>query len=277
MKFIGVLEISMAKSQPENNREIAALLQVMADLRDPEGGCPWDVAQDYRSIASYTLEEAYEVVDAIERGNREDLREELGDLLLQVVFHAQIASEEGRFTFADVVEGIVEKMIRRHPHVFIAEDGRDAEQQTLEWEKIKQLEKSQKSEAVVSLLDDVPLHFPGLTRAVKLQKRAARVGFDWPQIEQVIDKLCEEVEELNQARNQMSQEKIEEEFGDLLFVMANLARHLKIDPETALRRANAKFCSRFAHIENRVSQSGRDWPEFSLDDLEAYWQEAKTV
>jgi nucleoside triphosphate diphosphatase len=267
----------MPKPTPQNPREISALLQIMADLRDPDEGCPWDVAQDYRSIASYTLEEAYEVVDAIERGNRDELREELGDLLLQVVFHAQMASEEGRFTFADVVEGICGKMIRRHPHVFVAADGRDVKQQTVEWEKIKQQEKLEQGGDDNGLLDDVPLHFPGLTRAVKLQKRAARVGFDWPQIEQVIDKLCEEVEELNEARNQMSQDKIEEEFGDLLFVMANLARHLKIDPETALRRANEKFCTRFAHIESRVSQSDRDWPEFSLDDLEAYWQEAKMI
>lgn len=265
----------MAKTPPKNPREISGLLGIMADLRSKEGGCPWDVEQDYRSIAPYTIEEAYEVADAIERNDLDDLKEELGDLLLQVVFHAQIASEEGRFTFADVVEGICTKMVRRHPHVFVdGQDQRTAEEQTIAWEEIKSIEKREKG-TTQKLLDDVPVNLPGLTRAVKLQKRAAKVGFDWPEITQVLDKVEEEAKELVEARDTLTQEKVEEEYGDLLFVLANLGRHLKVDPEGALRTANEKFRRRFDFIEEKVEAGPRSWKEYTLEELEDIWQEAK--
>ncbi|MEM6414834.1 MAG: nucleoside triphosphate pyrophosphohydrolase [Pseudomonadota bacterium] len=251
------------------------LLDVMRQLRDPESGCPWDINQTFQTIAPYTIEEAYEVADAIERGDMEELREELGDLLLQVVFHAQIASEAQTFDFDDVVAAITDKMIRRHPHVFGDATERDADEQTASWETQKAKERAQKGAA--GILDDVPNNLPGLTRAVKLQKRAARVGFDWDQASEVAEKINEEVQELIDAASTGNQNHVEEEFGDFLFVVANLARHFKIDPETALRRANQKFIRRFGHIETVLAEQARSVEGASLKEMESLWQQAKTI
>ncbi len=251
-------------------RAILALIDVMARLRSPDGGCPWDLEQNFRTIAPYTIEEAYEVADAIERGDMAGLRDELGDLLFQTVFHARMAEEDGLFDFADVARAIADKMIRRHPHVFGGADTRDADQQTAAWEDQKVEERAAKGHQ--SLLDDVPAGLPGLTRAVKLQKRAARVGFDWPQAKDVLAKINEETAELAEAMDAKNADKIEEEFGDVLFVLANLSRHLKVDPETALRRTNEKFIRRFRHIEESL---GERLAEAGLDEMEALWTEAK--
>lgn len=254
--------------------DIADLLALMRTLRSADG-CPWDRAQTFETVAPYTIEEAYEVSAAIAEGAPEHLREELGDLLFQVVFHAQMADEKGLFTFDDVVGTIVAKMIARHPHVF-SDSGkpRDAEAQTVAWEALKRRERDAKNQ---SLLDDVPLALPALIRAVKLQKRASSVGFDWKNAERVLDKIVEEAGEVVAAQTDGEpQERIEEEFGDLLFAIANLARHLKVDPETALRRANEKFTRRFNYIETTLKASGTDPAAASLDEMEALWQEAKT-
>ncbi len=253
------------------NRNIDTLLDVMARLRSPDGGCPWDLEQDFRTIAPYTVEEAYEVADAIERDDMAALKDELGDLLFQAVFHAQMAREAGLFDFGDVVAAITDKMIRRHPHVFGGADLRDAEEQTAAWEEQKAAERADKGHN--SLLDDVPVGLPGLTRAVKLQKRAARVGFDWPEARSVLDKIAEETSELAEAMETGEADRIEDEFGDLLFVLANLSRHLKVDPEAALRRANEKFTRRFRYIEQAFGD--RDLADASLDDMEEKWREAK--
>lgn len=259
----------------EDARKIDGLLAVMARLRSPEGGCPWDLEQNFRTIAPYTVEEAYEVADAIERGDMGALKEELGDLLFQSVFHAQMATEEGLFTFGDVAEAIAEKMIRRHPHVFGETQMRSAGEQTAAWEEQKAEER--KAKGAGGLLDDVPAGLPGLTRAVKLQKRAGRVGFDWPDARSVLDKIAEETEELNEAMSSGDRDHIEEEFGDLLFVLANLSRHLDIDPESALRRANEKFIRRFRHIEKTFAARGESLADASLDAMEAVWNEAKEM
>ncbi len=252
-------------------RAILALIDVMARLRARDGGCPWDIEQNFRTIAPYTIEEAYEVADAIERNDMAALKDELGDLLFQAVFHARMAEEEGLFDFADVAQGIAEKMVRRHPHVFGDADMRNADQQTAAWEEQKAEERAARGHG--SLLDDVPAGLPGLTRAVKLQKRAARVGFDWTQAKDVLAKIAEETAELDEAMETKDPDKIEEEFGDLLFVLANLSRHLKIDPESALRRTNEKFIQRFRYIEERL---GERLAEASLDEMEALWTEAKS-
>ncbi|MFT6509640.1 MAG: MazG family protein [Parvibaculaceae bacterium] len=274
-------------SLPSDTRSIHALLAVMAQLRNPDGGCPWDLEQDFNSIAPYTLEEAYEVVDAIERHNLVDLREELGDLLLQVVFHAQMASEQQAFDFSDVVQGIVEKMIRRHPHVFGDEESKTAGAVAGRWDQIKEQEKAEKLKATLnageqapapeSLLDDVPVVLPGLTQAVKLQKKAAKVGFDWPDTSQVIDKLNEEMLELSQevTHEPRDTSKIEDELGDILFVYANLARHLGVDPEAAIRRTNQKFRRRFGRIEELLSTEGKEFDEMDLAGLDQLWDQAK--
>lgn len=274
-------------SPPSDTRSIHALLAVMAQLRNPDGGCPWDLEQDFNSIAPYTLEEAYEVVDAIERHNLVDLREELGDLLLQVVFHAQMASEQQAFDFSDVVQGIVEKMIRRHPHVFGDENSKTAGAVAGRWDQIKEQEKAEKLKASLnageqapaskSLLDDVPVVLPGLTQAVKLQKKAAKVGFDWPDTSQVIDKLNEEMLELSQeiTKEPHDTSKIEDELGDILFVYANLARHLGVDPEAAIRRTNQKFRRRFGRIEELLSTEGKEFDEMDLAGLDELWDQAK--
>ncbi len=256
-------------------RKIDALLEVMARLRAPEAGCTWVLEQNFKTIAPYTIEEAYEVADAIERGDMTALKEELGDLLFQSVFHAQMAKEAGLFTFGDVAEVIADKMIRRHPHVFADAEMRSAEQQTAAWEAQKAEERKAKGED--SLLADVPAGLPGLTRAVKLQKRAGRVGFDWPDARSVLDKIAEETEELNEAMASGDKDHIEEEFGDLLFVLANLSRHLDIDPESALRRANEKFIRRFKYIEKTFAESGESLKDASLDAMEAVWDEAKAI
>lgn len=250
------------------------LLDIMARLRDPDEGCPWDLDQDFRSIAPYTIEEAYEVADAIERNDLHDLRHELGDLLLQVVFHAQMADEQGAFDFGQVVDGICSKMIRRHPHVFGDQKFANTEEQRADWERHKAAEREEKGGSG-NLLDGISPSQPGLSRAIKLGKRAATVGFDWPDAERVVEKVREELAELDQARNSNDQDKIEEELGDLLFSMGSLARHLGIDPETALRRAALKFESRFGQVEDRLREQGRPWQDVPLEELEDLWQQAK--
>jgi len=261
------------------NRSIDDLLKVMAALRDPKSGCPWDLEQSFETIAPYTLEEAYEVADAIERGNMADLKEELGDLLLQVVFHSQMAKEDGQFDFSDVVASICDKMIRRHPHVFATEDAETSQHVARNWESIKETEKAAKRDAnePAHILDDVPVNLPALTQAVKLQKKAARVGFDWPKVENVLEKLREETDELLvEIRNEtMDQQAAFEEFGDLLFVYANFARHLQIDPEAALRSANMKFRRRFRRIEEILHAQSSSTDEATLEDMDALWTKAK--
>lgn len=250
------------------------LLQIMARLRDPDTGCPWDIEQDFGTIAPYTIEEAYEVADAIERAEWDELRGELGDLLLQVVFHAQIAQDKGLFDFHDVARAIGDKMVTRHPHVF-GDESRDktAEDQVADWETVKAAERAAKAKGGV--LDDVALGLPALMRAEKLQKRAARVGFDWPEIGMVIDKIAEEARELAEVKDTAAQDKIEEEMGDLLFVMANLSRHLKVDPEVALRGANAKFMRRFQFIEAALKDAGKTPHDSDLDEMDKLWDAAK--
>lgn len=256
--------------------EIARLLDIMAALRDPQTGCPWDIEQDFASIAPYTIEEAHEVADAIDRKAWGELPGELGDLLLQVVFHAQMADEAGMFDFTAVARAISDKLVDRHPHVFGDESReKSAEQQVKDWEAIKAAERAGRAEKGV--LDGVALGLPALTRAVKLQNRAARVGFDWPQTEQVLDKLREECAELVEARDEKSEAALTEEMGDLLFVMANLARHLKIDPEQALRAANTKFTRRFAAIEAALCAQGRRPEDSTLAEMDALWDAAKAA
>ncbi len=250
------------------------LLRIMAALRDPDGGCPWDHAQTFATIAPYTVEEAYEVADAIERGDLADLKEELGDLLLQVVFHARIAQEMGAFAFDDVAAAIADKMVRRHPHVFAGGSYADSEAQTAAWEAIKAAERAAKNRAA-SVLDDVPTGLPGLTRAVKLTKRAARVGFDWPSLSDVLDKLREETLELQAEIDAGDLDKARGELGDLLFVCANLARKLQVDPEDALRAANAKFARRFGSIEQALAARGLSPEQSTLAEMDALWDKAK--
>jgi MazG family protein len=251
---------------------IDELLNLMAALRTPGTGCPWDLEQNFRTIAPYTIEEAYEVADAIERGAIAELKDELGDLLFQTVFHARMAEEQGAFNFEDVARAITDKMRTRHPHVFGDAGARDAAEQTRQWESQKAEERAAKGKG--GLLDDVPVGLPGLTRAVKLQKRAARIGFDWKRAREVLDKISEETAELVEAVDGGDKDRIEDEFGDLLFVIANLSRHLDVDPEGALRRANEKFSRRFRHIEKRLSDEGR-LGRASLEEMEALWVEAK--
>ena len=250
------------------------LLEIMRRLRDPETGCPWDIEQDFASIAPYTIEEAYEVADAIEREAWDELESELGDLLLQSVYHTAIGEERGLFTFASVADRISDKMVQRHPHVF-GDESRDksAEQQTRDWETVKAAERAAKG--AQGALDDVAVGLPALLRAVKLQKRAARVGFDWPETTQVLDKILEESRELVEARDTLSQSEVEEEFGDLLFVMANLARHMDVDPEAALRAANAKFTRRFRGIEAKLADLGKSPAESNLSEMDALWDAVK--
>jgi ATP diphosphatase len=263
------------------------LLHLMARLRDQQHGCPWDLKQNYATIVPHTIEEAYEVADAIERGDFDHLPGELGDLLFQVVYYSQLAREEGRFEFAQVVDGITTKLIRRHPHVFPdgdlygAVDVTKLEEAAVKqrWEEIKTEERAEKAAAPeqLSLLDDVPTALPSLSRAIKLQKRAAQVGFDWPEALPVVDKVREELDEVLEAMSENDPEAISEEIGDLLFVVSNLARHLKVDPETALRAANAKFERRFRFIEQALREAGRNMEDCALDELDALWGEAKKL
>ena len=286
-------------------KTLADLIQVMAALRTPVTGCPWDLEQNFATIAPYTIEEAYEVADAIARDDKADLKEELGDLLLQVVYLAQLAAEDGTFDFTDVAHGITTKMIRRHPHVFGDDQARSAGMAKGAWERIKAEEKARSrlelgSRAISpgqgargaespSLLADVPVGLPGMTRAVKLQEKAARVGFDWPSLAPVLEKVREEIAELEEVAlpadprggganvSPPDHARIEEEFGDLLFVMANVARHLAIDPENALRGANAKFSRRFAYIEARLTERGKSPAQSNLAEMDALWNDAKRV
>ncbi|MBI1239529.1 MAG: nucleoside triphosphate pyrophosphohydrolase [Alphaproteobacteria bacterium] len=254
---------------------IAALLALMQRLRDPERGCPWDLEQSFSTIAPYTIEEAYEVADAIARGDTNALKDELGDLLFQVVFHAQMADEAGDFSFGDVTQAIVDKMERRHPHIFGAGPSPDsAADQSARWEAMKAAERQAK--AATSALDDVPLALPALTRALKLQKRLSRVGFDWNGGPEVLEKLEEELRELTtEIAAHASPERLEDEFGDILFVAVNIARHLGIDPEAALRSTNAKVTRRFGEIEQRLKAAGSSPEEASLEEMDALWSAIK--
>lgn len=297
----------MALLRPDGSKKaggkyhISDLKEIMTRLRAPDGGCPWDIKQDFKSISPYTIEEAYEVVDAIDSGDRAALRDELGDLLFQVIYHAEMAREEGSFAFDDVVHAISSKLIRRHPHVFGSETLSSDEEIREMWQRIKRDEKtSSDSSKPNGLLADVPVALPGLTRAVKLQKKAAEVGFDWPAAAPVLEKLYEEIDELKevleaQAAKEVSpsppakgstaslnanadlQQKSLEEFGDILFVMANLARHLRIDPEAAIRNTNEKFCRRFGYIEQQLAADGRSADTASLEEMEALWDAAKKL
>lgn len=266
-----------------DHHNIQRLIDIMARLRDPDGGCPWDLEQDFASIAPYTVEEAYEVADAIDRGDMDGLREELGDLLLQVVFHARMAQEAGCFAFGDVVAGICDKMVGRHPHVFGGAEVEDAEAQTRAWEEHKRREREARGEVDDSALAGVSRGMPEWMRAVKLQSRAARTGFDWPGPAPVIDKLHEEIEEVRAELEAVeadpgdagARERLEEEVGDLLFVAANLARHARVDVGSALRRANLKFERRFRAMEALARAEGASLPELPLQAHEAYWARVK--
>jgi ATP diphosphatase len=265
------------------SRDINRLIEIMAALRDPVTGCPWDKEQDFSTIAPYTIEEAHEVADAIARRDLSDLRDELGDLLLQVVYHARMAEEEGAFAFGDVVEAITTKLIRRHPHVFGDEDARAAGAAKGFWEKIKAEEKRERAgqrpdgSKRHGALDGVPAGLPPMARALKLQAKASTVGFDWNDPKAVLAKLREEIDEIAAEldRSPVETDQVEDEIGDLLFAVANLARHLKVDPDQALRRTNAKFIERFGRIEDVLAADGRTPAEASLDEMEKLWQEAK--
>ncbi|MEO1951016.1 nucleoside triphosphate pyrophosphohydrolase [Thioclava sp.] len=257
--------------------QFTRLTAIMERLRDPESGCPWDLEQDFASIAPYTIEEAHEVADAIAREAWSELPGELGDLALQVVYHAQMASEDGRFDISDVLRAINAKMVARHPHVFGDESReKSAAQQTADWEAIKAAERRAAGKFErVGVLDGVALGLPALTRAIKLQNRAARVGFDWPSTDEVLDKIVEEARELEEARDELGPEELAEEYGDLLFVMVNLGRHLGLDPEASLRAANLKFTNRFNHIERELEARGKAPKDSDLAEMDALWNEAK--
>ncbi|MDX8491959.1 nucleoside triphosphate pyrophosphohydrolase [Mesorhizobium sp. VK22B] len=270
------------------SKDISRLIEIMAALRAPKTGCPWDIEQNFSTIAPYTIEEAYEVADAIARGDLDDLREELGDLLLQVVYHAQMAQEAGEFAFGDVVEAITTKMIRRHPHVFGDEKARSAGMAKGMWEKIKAAEKADKRNARIArgldpedhgkgFLDSVPVALPALTRALKLQEKAARVGFDWSEAAPILDKIEEEIGELREALATGDAAPIKDEFGDMLFAVVNLGRHLKLDAEAALSGTNEKFRSRFHYVERALEDSGSSLEKATLDEMEALWQRAKSA
>jgi len=256
---------------------INKLLEVMKRLRDPESGCPWDLEQDFRSIYPYTIEEAYEVADAIDREDWDELRAELGDLLLQVVFHSQMAKEKGLFEFSDVVQSICDKMVRRHPHVFGDEQIGDARSQTIAWEAHKKAEREAGGGVSTSALEGIALALPALLQAQKIGKRASAVGFDWPDVGGVHDKIHEELAELNEAVENVDKKAVDEEFGDLLFAVVNLARHLNVNAEDALRSANAKFSRRFQALEKTVSQSGKRVENLNIDELEAHWSTVKLI
>ncbi|WP_421912985.1 nucleoside triphosphate pyrophosphohydrolase [Mesorhizobium sp.] len=270
------------------SKDISRLIEIMAALRTPKTGCPWDIEQDFSTIAPYTIEEAYEVADAIARGDLDDLRDELGDLLLQVVYHAQMAEEAGEFAFGDVVQAITSKMIRRHPHVFGDEKARSAGMAKGMWEKIKSEEKAEKRSARLArgldpedngkgFLDSVPVALPALTRALKLQEKAARVGFDWSEAAPILDKIEEEIGELREALASCDTASIKDEFGDMLFAFVNLGRHLKVDSEAALSGTNEKFRSRFHYVEQALEASGSTLEKADLSEMEALWQQAKSA
>ena len=275
----------MSDTRDNDTRDIASLLAIMAKLRDPDGGCPWDLAQDFSTIAPYTIEEAYEVADAIDRGDLGDLKDELGDLLLQVAFHAQMAKEQGAFEFGDVVAAICDKMTRRHPHVFAEEARRsDADAQLQHWEGLKRAEREAKGDADASALAGISRGLPEWQRAVKLQHKAAKVGFDWPGPEPVLEKLHEEIEEVRAEfaavaaapEDADAHDRLEDELGDILFVCANLARHAKVDVGNALRRANLKFERRFRAMEAMAAADGGLAGQ-SLEAQDRYWDRAKAM
>lgn len=269
------------------SKEISRLLEIMAALRDPQTGCPWDIVQDFESIKPYTIEEAYEVADAIERKDFDDLCDELGDLLLQVVFHARMAEEAGHFAFGDVVEAITAKMIRRHPHVFAVSDADNPDAVKKQWAEIKAEEKAARAarrkergldaDEPKGLLDGVPRALPGLTEALKLQEAAGRVGFDWGAVGPVLDKIEEEIGELREAIAAENQAEVAGELGDVIFALANLGRHLKTDPENALRGTNTKFRNRFAHVERRLAETGKTPEQSDLEEMDGLWDEAKSL
>ncbi|UXS31570.1 nucleoside triphosphate pyrophosphohydrolase [Agrobacterium tumefaciens] len=271
----------------EASKDISRLIEIMQALREPETGCPWDVVQTFETIKPYTIEEAYEVADAIEREDMDDLCEELGDLLLQVVFHARIAEEKGEFAFGDVVEAVTSKMIRRHPHVFAASDADTPDSVKLQWDRIKAEEKRERAErrARRGITEDFKAGFlggiqrsqPALTEALKLQEQAARVGFDWSDPAPILDKIEEEIAELREALAEGKPEKVSDELGDLIFALVNIGRHVKADPENALRGTNTKFRRRFNHIETSLSDSGETLQEASLERMEDLWQAAKRI
>lgn len=257
------------------------LLQIMERLRDPENGCPWDLEQTFSTIAPHTIEEAYEVAEAIADNDMQELKSELGDLMFQVVFYAQMAKEQGDFDFNEVVDAISEKMIRRHPHVFGDKSIKTADAQTKAWEEVKAEERAAKADGKTerhSALDGVAKTLPALTRAIKLQNRAARVGFDWPDTDPVFDKINEELEEFkDEIRKNESREALEDEFGDILFAVANLGRHLSIDPETALARTNKKFTDRFQKIEQLLDQQGKTPAQSNLEEMDNLWNKVKDM
>jgi ATP diphosphatase len=269
------------------SKDITRLIEIMAALRQPETGCPWDVVQTFETIKPYTLEEAYEVADAIERGDMDDLCDELGDLLLQVVFHARMAEEAGDFAFADVVEAITRKMIRRHPHVFARSDADTPEAVKLQWSEIKQAEKAERrarrarhglpEDTHKGHLDSVQRSFPALVEALKLQERAAKVGFDWSSPEPILDKIEEEIAELREALAAKDKAKVAEELGDLIFAVVNIGRHVNADPEMALRGTNTKFRRRFSHIEAELETAGESLEAATLERMEQLWQAAKAI
>ena len=269
------------------SRDIQGLIDIMAALRQPETGCPWDVVQTFETIKPYTIEEAYEVADAIERGDRDDLCDELGDLLLQVVFHARMAEEEGTFSFGDVVEAVTRKMIRRHPHVFERSEADTPERVKAQWSEIKEEEKRERrdrrqrrglpADANAGHLGTVQRSFPALVEALKLQERAAKVGFDWSEPEPILDKIEEEVGELREALRHGDQDKVSDELGDLIFALVNIGRHTGADPEMALRGTNTKFRRRFSHIEQQLEANGEALASATLDRMEELWQAAKAI
>ena len=260
------------------HEQIDRLVKIMSDLRDPVTGCPWDIEQDFASIAPYTIEEAYEVSEAVYSGDRDKLADELGDLLLQVIFHSQMAKEEGSFELTDVVRAISDKMVRRHPHVFGDSTQTDAISTKMAWEDMKAQERGDTSPNG-SILDDVAITLPAIVRAAKLQKRAARVGFDWPDLNAVIEKMAEETKELQEAyeTNPKDHKRLEDEVGDILFVAANLARKVGVDPETALLTCNRKFERRFKFVESQTNERGLSLSDASLEEMEALWQKAKST
>ncbi|MEZ2127515.1 MULTISPECIES: nucleoside triphosphate pyrophosphohydrolase [unclassified Sinorhizobium] len=271
----------------EASKDISRLIEIMAALRNPETGCPWDIVQTFETIKPYTIEEAYEVSDAIERGDMDDLCEELGDLLLQVVFHARMAEEAGEFSFGDVVEAITHKMIRRHPHVFAVADASTPDAVKVQWDVIKAEEKRERTERRLKrgiaedfkagFLGSVQRSFPALTEALKLQERAAKVGFDWSAPEPILDKIEEEIGELRMALKDGDRAKVSDELGDLIFAVVNIGRHIKADPEQALRGTNTKFRRRFRHIENTLEAEGARLEETALERMEEIWQAAKAI
>lgn len=260
----------------KEDTSIQALLDIMARLRDPIQGCPWDKEQTFETIIPHTLEEAYEVIDAIERAEPADIKAELGDLLLQILFYCQIGKEKSWFDFYDVAQELKEKLMRRHPHIFSDEKmNASAKEHHDLWESLKEKERQEKHQSTPTVLADIPKNLPALMRAQKLQARAARVGFDWPHIRFVLDKIQEEIKEFEDSYAQNDPKALEEELGDILFVCANLARHINVNAETILRRANDKFERRFNGVEDKVRQSGKPWDSFTLEILDTFWDEVK--